>query len=176
MTQTQETSALISGIKCDNPKCNYTDPLVKYEEYPEYVNKPCPECGSNLLTEQDYEMCKTMIEDPFKAMMSLMMNEDLSVNADGINLDSGEDVTALVKLNLNGEYAGPELTIEELTDSEELPVDRINKVAHLLPVEALQDILKRMTDWKASGGGDNDSYMHQQARYAENLANALQKK
>lgn len=43
----------IKGIKCDNPYCDYRDDNVKYEDYPLWLNKPCPKCGTNLLTEED---------------------------------------------------------------------------------------------------------------------------
>lgn len=45
----------IKGIKCDNKNCNYENDDVKFEEYPSYINKPCPVCGSNLLTQIDYD-------------------------------------------------------------------------------------------------------------------------
>lgn len=43
-------------IVCDNPKCDYKYP---YSEEAEkvmivFVNMPCPKCGDNLLTPQDY--------------------------------------------------------------------------------------------------------------------------
>lgn len=44
----------ISGIKCDAPGCGYRDDAVKREEYPDYINRPCPKCASNLLTQKDY--------------------------------------------------------------------------------------------------------------------------
>lgn len=50
---------MISGIKCD--ACDYRDDDVKLSEYPEYVNKPCPECGANLLTEADFKTVQLMI-------------------------------------------------------------------------------------------------------------------
>ena len=45
-----------SLVVCDNPDCDFTIPygfgmdgmLVNY------INTPCPKCGENLLTEQDY--------------------------------------------------------------------------------------------------------------------------
>lgn len=45
-----------SLITCDNTKCNYTIPYSQEEEHNtyKYINKPCPLCGENLLTEQDY--------------------------------------------------------------------------------------------------------------------------
>ena len=42
----------IHGIKCDS--CNYRDEGVTFEDYHKWVNKPCPKCGENLLTEADF--------------------------------------------------------------------------------------------------------------------------
>lgn len=47
---------LIKGIKCDNPSCDFSDDNVAFESYPQYVNKPCPKCKSNLLTKKDYDL------------------------------------------------------------------------------------------------------------------------
>ena len=51
---------IVSGIKCDNINCDYADPSVTYAEYPQWVNRPCPKCGENLLTQEDYDICKQM--------------------------------------------------------------------------------------------------------------------
>lgn len=51
----------IKGIKCDNPKCSYRDNSVEFDDYPNWVNKPCPLCGCNLLTEKDYKFCKRLV-------------------------------------------------------------------------------------------------------------------
>lgn len=46
-------------IICDNPVCDYTvenptkDPNI---DVAEYINAPCPICGENLLTGEDYLM------------------------------------------------------------------------------------------------------------------------
>lgn len=48
--------AEIHGIKCDTPGCGWKDMSVKREEYPAYVNRPCPLCAGNLLTEADYNL------------------------------------------------------------------------------------------------------------------------
>jgi len=50
----------IKGLKCDNPLCNYEDPDIPFEEY--IVGQPCPNCGSNLLTQEDYDTCKQAME------------------------------------------------------------------------------------------------------------------
>ena len=35
---------------------------IKLEEYPEWVNEPCPQCGANLLTEEDFAFAQMMIK------------------------------------------------------------------------------------------------------------------
>ena len=42
---------------------------------------------------------------------------------------------------------------------------------HLLPVYVMNDIDKRISDWLAAGGTDEDPYIYQQYRYAENVIN-----
>lgn len=49
----------IHGIKCD--ACDYRDDEVKVEDYDKWLNKPCPKCGANLLTEADYNNVKMLI-------------------------------------------------------------------------------------------------------------------
>jgi len=51
----------ISGIKCDNTDCDYVDETVKFDNYEQWLNKPCPKCGENLLTESDYELTKKVM-------------------------------------------------------------------------------------------------------------------
>ncbi|MFS0594213.1 DUF6877 family protein [Cytobacillus horneckiae] len=43
----------------------------------------------------------------------------------------------------------------------------INKIAHLLPLEVLNDIDKRIGDWLATGGKESDPYIEQQLRFAK---------
>ena len=47
----------ISQIKCDTPVCGYRDNRVQFKDYPEWINKPCPKCGGNLLTNADMDTC-----------------------------------------------------------------------------------------------------------------------
>lgn len=39
-------------LKCDNPVCDHTE--VVNGPHEAYINKPCPSCGENLLTLEDY--------------------------------------------------------------------------------------------------------------------------
>lgn len=59
----------ISGIKCDRDGCTYADMSVKLEDYPEWLNKPCPVCGDPLLTQEHLDEVNTMI------MTTQIMNE-----------------------------------------------------------------------------------------------------
>lgn len=52
MTSLKQITVEIKGIKCD--ACEYKDMSVRFEEYGEWLNKPCPECSANLLTQADY--------------------------------------------------------------------------------------------------------------------------
>lgn len=43
-----------SGLHCDNPKCDWEDKTVIFDNLKAWVNKPCPKCGENVLTLEDY--------------------------------------------------------------------------------------------------------------------------
>ncbi len=46
----------VEGIRCENPSCDYENTSIQPIEYKEWVNKPCPKCGTVLLTENDYNL------------------------------------------------------------------------------------------------------------------------
>lgn len=52
-----EENIKISGIKCDNEQCDYRDDSVEFKDYPNWLNKACPKCGQNLLTQEEYDAC-----------------------------------------------------------------------------------------------------------------------
>lgn len=58
--------------------------------------------------------------------------------------------------------------------------ERISESASHIPgniaLVVLTDVDKRISDWKASGGKDDDPYMEQQARYVENVADIFKQK
>lgn len=47
------------------------------------------------------------------------------------------------------------------------PLEEINKIVSQLPLVVLKDIDKRIGDWLASGGKDDDPYIEQQLRFAK---------
>lgn len=42
------------AIVCDNPNCDYEIDNSSEIIYLDYIDKPCPKCGENLLTFEDY--------------------------------------------------------------------------------------------------------------------------
>jgi DNA-directed RNA polymerase subunit RPC12/RpoP len=50
----------VTGIKCDN--CDYRDDSVPFEDYQKYLNKECPKCKSNLLTQSDFDLCNKIVK------------------------------------------------------------------------------------------------------------------
>ena len=52
----------VTGIKCDNVNCDFNDKNVVANNYHDWLNKPCPKCGHNLLTEEDYKTVQVMIK------------------------------------------------------------------------------------------------------------------
>ncbi|PEA80781.1 DUF6877 family protein [Bacillus pseudomycoides] len=47
-------------------------------------------------------------------------------------------------------------------------LQQINNLASKLPLPVLQDINQRVGDWLACGGDENDEYIGQQLRFAQN--------
>lgn len=39
----------------------------------------------------------------------------------------------------------------------------------MIPINVLQDVDKRIADWRAAGGKDNDQYVQQQLRYLKRV-------
>lgn len=78
----------IRGIKCDS--CDFQDQTVKFENYKEWLNKPCPKCGDNLLTEKDYEMVNELSK-----RYEMVTPEELSV---GLIAKYSGDGTGKLKL------------------------------------------------------------------------------
>ena len=52
----------IKGIKCDNLNCDYKDNTVEFKDYMTWLNRPCPQCGENLLTKKDLDALERLIK------------------------------------------------------------------------------------------------------------------
>jgi hypothetical protein len=75
------------GVKCDNKSCDYIDKTATVERYSEYLNKPCPKCGENLLTEEDYNLAQQL--NALATFMNSLTQEQIDElnRAQGVELD-----------------------------------------------------------------------------------------
>lgn len=48
----------VEGIKCDN--CDYENKSIPMNEYHLWIDRQCPNCGTVLLTENDYNTYKLL--------------------------------------------------------------------------------------------------------------------
>ena len=52
------------GIYSENKSCDFTDISVKLIEVENWIDKPCPKCGHNLLTQEQFdEMLDASLND-----------------------------------------------------------------------------------------------------------------
>jgi hypothetical protein len=51
----------LGQLVCDNPSCDYVD-VTGQVFSPALIGKPCPKCGSNLLTEKDYNSTANLLK------------------------------------------------------------------------------------------------------------------
>lgn len=86
----ESVQMLVQGIKCDNPDCDFIDMDVKMEDYPKWVNKPCPKCNSNLLTENDYAIVK------YLSSLKDLINVNVPIE------QTGENKKVSIQFELNG--------------------------------------------------------------------------
>lgn len=123
----------VGGIKCDNPSCDYRDDSVSYEDYQDWLNKPCPCCGENLLTQEDLDNFKETMNQ-FKMMeeiTSLYSEDELKIVLEnmGIDINNLHNLPIFENAegveNLNGDL-NQEISIEFDTRTGE--VSKIEKV------------------------------------------------
>ena len=83
----------VYGIKCDS--CDYSDMSVPYENYPQYVDKPCPECGTPLLTSEQLQDVENSIQAA--QMFNGMSEEQLALINDQLNTLSDKEKADLIQ-------------------------------------------------------------------------------
>jgi len=50
----------IGGLKCETPGCDFVEPTIEIKDFPEWQDRPCPNCGTPLLTETDIDFVSRM--------------------------------------------------------------------------------------------------------------------
>ena len=78
------------GIVCDNPTCDYEDNTVLVEDYKNWINKPCPKCGENLLTEQD------LIDHNFFIQVTNLLNELLTNLLNELSPEQIQELSSMI--------------------------------------------------------------------------------
>lgn len=94
----------VHGLKCDNPNCNWSDMSVPFSDYEKSINKPCPECGENLLTQDDYDQV-IQIKQAME-LMATFSEEDLNNIVSGLSeeeIDAALDKMNQLKMKKKGE-------------------------------------------------------------------------
>lgn len=54
-------------------------------------------------------------------------------------------------------------------------VEALSDVPNQISLPVLDDVNKRIADWRSSGGADDSDYIEQQVRYAENVKKAYER-
>ena len=78
----------IKGLKCDH--CDWKDDDILFEDFPKWLNKECPVCGANVLTESDYnntlqlvsmmDLIHTLSEKELKKLSSIIGADENSLS------------------------------------------------------------------------------------------------
>ena len=90
----------VRGLKCDAEGCNYSDMSVDSENYSEYVDAPCPDCGASLLTPEDYAAFLAIVEAVNMVNeLDLPASEDDEVIEARIKMDGSGKVKLEIDLN-----------------------------------------------------------------------------
>lgn len=96
-----------SGLKCDNPQCDWEDKTIPHTEYEKYIDVSCPKCGENILTEEDFKLAEAFhfAVDLINNMSEEQINQ-LYGEIDTSNLFSAEKETeqnVTVKVGLHNQ-------------------------------------------------------------------------
>ena len=98
-TPSTHVEILSTGLKCDTPTCDWKDETLAISDWPNWINVPCPKCGGNLLTQEDYDNVMTLMETvkfvnahPKEVELMLALNSDAYAAA-GIDPDEKVNVT-----------------------------------------------------------------------------------
>ena len=74
MTDKQYVTVNVTYIQCDANGCDYiTHDDVSNETLVNFLNKPCPKCGENLLTQEDFSEFDNHLK--LASVMSLVVDK-----------------------------------------------------------------------------------------------------
>ena len=102
------------GIKCDNEDCGWADWSVTADKYFEYIDKPCPCCGENLLTKEAFDQVKktyAYAEDINNMFFALPKDKQDNLRKSGY-------ASASYPVNADGTFDVDKMKIEIMEDDE----------------------------------------------------------
>lgn len=107
----------IGGIKCDNTECDYEDMTVKFDQFDEYLNKPCPCCGANLLTQEDLDTSLAMKQqfEMLNDMMAGISEEKMQELIDSVTPEVIQATESVLGL--------PEGTLDDIKPHDKITLD-----------------------------------------------------
>lgn len=111
------------GIICDAPQCGWKDDSVTFATLEQWRNCPCPKCGANVLTDEDWELHLKTTE--IMEAINNMTDEELQVFEELVK-NGDIEVPDFIKDFANGEEEG-EYRIE-ITTHKEIKIDSIKKI------------------------------------------------
>lgn len=91
------TSINITGIKCDS--CDFKDEDVQVEDYSLWLNRPCPKCNHNLLTQEDYDLVQRLLKVDIAPKSEDELNLEFSVSFNGTGKIKVSEPTIIINEN-----------------------------------------------------------------------------
>lgn len=89
-------------LHCDNPDCGQDLPFDgPYDQH--LVGTLCPACGSDLLTQEDYDDSVNVINEMnnFADMMNEMSKKDIDILMKSVEVPEGMDPEAMIELSFH---------------------------------------------------------------------------
>jgi len=84
----------VAFIQCDAKSCDYKTTDVG-DDYKVFLNKPCPNCGASLLTQEDI--------DSQESMQSILKSiNSMARHITGIDMSNGDDRTEILEYEGDG--------------------------------------------------------------------------
>lgn len=77
-----------NGLECDNENCDWEDKTIKWSDAHNWIDKPCPKCGENLLTQDDYDQTNLLFETIDS--LNLMSKDELVTLGESLGLTKEE--------------------------------------------------------------------------------------
>jgi hypothetical protein len=87
-----------NGLQCDNPNCDWKDTTIPAEDFVNWVDKPCPTCGENVLTEKDFNNWQAVMITA--SMLNSLSEKEITILAKARGIEN-PDVKTRVKAMVN---------------------------------------------------------------------------